>query len=132
MIKKHHQAERLLEIDNVHVPGCGTPPAVDAAGRYVSYFENSYGEQFVFLGDRQKKTAVVYGGDIGWDNAIAVSVDEPCPDVILNDQERAWLLGCLAVLADCSFEEMARRHSKAANELAKKLARELAKKDDES
>ena len=52
MITKTHKGERLLEIDNVHVTDCGPPPSLDATDKYVGYFENPHGEQWVFIGDR--------------------------------------------------------------------------------
>ncbi len=46
------QDERpLFTVSNHHAPHCGAPPAVtgDEPGVYHGYFENSHGEQFVFL-----------------------------------------------------------------------------------
>ena len=48
---KRHKGERLLEIDNVHVADCGPPPSLDTQDKYVGYFENPYGEQWVFVFD---------------------------------------------------------------------------------
>jgi hypothetical protein len=35
---------------------------------YFGYFENRYGEQFVFTFDRAAGTGTISGGDLGWDN----------------------------------------------------------------
>ena len=54
---------------NIHNPGCGRPPRVrntDNPGLYHGYFENRYGEQFVFTFDRATGTGTVSGGDLGW------------------------------------------------------------------
>jgi hypothetical protein len=52
-----------------HDPRCGWPPRVrntDNPGLYYGYFENRYGEQFVFTFDRATGTGTVSGGDLGW------------------------------------------------------------------
>ena len=54
---------------NNHSPQCGLPPRVrniDNPGLYYGYFENRFGEQFVFVFDRATKTGTVAGGDLGW------------------------------------------------------------------
>jgi hypothetical protein len=54
---------------NNHDPRCGRPPRVrntDNPELYHGYFENRYGEQFVFTFDRATKTGTVSGGDLGW------------------------------------------------------------------
>lgn len=52
MIAKTFKGVPLLQIDNQHTPECGPPPTVDAAEKFVSYFENAFGEQWVLVGDR--------------------------------------------------------------------------------
>src|SRR5262249_37883631 len=37
------------------------------SGLYYGYFENRYGEQFVFTFDRATGAGTVRGGDLGWD-----------------------------------------------------------------
>jgi len=54
---------------NTHHEHCGAPPRVrnaDNPGQYQGYFENCYGEQFVFTFDRATGTGTVLGGDLGW------------------------------------------------------------------
>ncbi len=63
MIEKKRENERLLEIDNCHVADCGPPPSVDARDKYVGYFENPYGEQWVFIGDPETGEAVIRGDE---------------------------------------------------------------------
>ena len=54
---------------NTHDERCGPPPRLrntDNPGLYHGYFENRYGEQFVFTFDRATRTGTVSGGDLGW------------------------------------------------------------------
>jgi hypothetical protein len=54
---------------NHHDERCGRPPRLrntDNVGLYYGYFENRYGEQFVFTFDRATGTGMVSGGDLGW------------------------------------------------------------------
>jgi hypothetical protein len=54
---------------NNHDPRCGPPPRLrntDNTGLYYGYFENRYGEQFIFTFDRATGTGTVSGGDLGW------------------------------------------------------------------
>ena len=43
-------SELMLTIHNRHSAACGIPPAVraEAADLYIDYFENRYGEQWIF------------------------------------------------------------------------------------
>ncbi len=74
---------------------CGDPPIVAAenSNTYVGYFENQFGEQWIFKYDRKSCDAVLRGGDIGWNTAHAV-VNGAAGDLILGDDERAWLRTC--------------------------------------
>ena len=54
---------------NNHDERCGRPPQLrntDNLGLYYGYFENRYGEQYVFTFDRGTGTGMVSGGDLGW------------------------------------------------------------------
>lgn len=54
---------------NTHHERCGPPPRLrntDSPGLHHGYFENRYGEQFVFTFDRATRTGTVSGGDLGW------------------------------------------------------------------
>ena len=55
----------------------------DRALQYCGYFENRYGEQFVFVFDREKQQGTLWGGDCGWKTEMTVveqTVDDlrPC------------------------------------------------------
>jgi len=54
---------------NNHTPHCGLPPRVrniDNPELYYGYFENCFGEQFVFVFDRATKTGTLSGGELDW------------------------------------------------------------------
>lgn len=87
-------SEPLLTIHNHHAVSCGDPPIVaNSATRYVGYFENMYGEQWVFTYDRETKTATLRGGDINWNNPQVVR-DGTVPGLQLQKDEAAWLRAC--------------------------------------
>ncbi len=102
MIEKKCQRERLLEIDNLHSTECGPPPSLDAKDKYVGYFENSFGEQWVFIGDHKAGKAVVCGGDANWAKH-EVSRENPFPaGLILNEPEKQWIVACFMAMPNVS------------------------------
>ncbi len=63
------QVGLVFAAHNNHDERCGPPPRLrttDTPGLYHGYFENRYGEQFVFTYDRATGTGTVSGGDLGW------------------------------------------------------------------
>lgn len=80
---------------NVHGDDCGDPPIFrnDAAGKYHGYFENVYGEQWVFVYDHTSKTGRLVGGDAGWQDAFIVT-NGRADGVILGRDEAQWLEAC--------------------------------------
>lgn len=61
----------IFAAHNNHDPRCGLPPHVrntDNPEMYHGYFENRYGEQFIFTFDRATQIGTVSGGDLGWDD----------------------------------------------------------------
>ena len=85
----------LFQVRNHHSAACGTPPHLDELlpNQYLSYFENQYGEQVVFVYDRDSNQAVLYLGDAGWETAHVV-VDGAVPDLVLFETERLWVRAC--------------------------------------
>jgi len=85
----------LFSVHHHHSAECGIPPRIDdrGAGRYLGYFENQYGEQAVFVYDRDSNHAVVYLGDAGWEAPHAV-VDGAVPDLVLSETELQWVRAC--------------------------------------
>jgi hypothetical protein len=70
-------AALVFAAHNNHGPRCGPPPRfrnTDDLGLYYGYFENRYGEQFVFTFDRATLTGTVSGGDLGWDDPKAFTL----------------------------------------------------------
>jgi hypothetical protein len=88
-------SEPLLRIRNRHGAGCGEPPIInsDDLHLYIGYFENRYGEQWVFTYDRKTLKSELRGGDCGWNTAYSV-VDGKVADLILDTGEAAWLQAC--------------------------------------
>jgi hypothetical protein len=83
-----------LTVYNQHAAPCGVPPHVlGGAGRgYVGYFENSFGEQWIFTFDRETQQGLLRGGDIGWDQVCEVTGGRA--DVRLGQEETLWLAAC--------------------------------------
>ncbi|TWT66687.1 hypothetical protein [Allorhodopirellula solitaria] len=86
----------LLTIRNHHAAGCGDPPIIDGTGRgqYVGYFENQFGEQWIFTRNRRTGTATLRGGDMGWNTAVDVT-DGTVEQLVLGESESLWLQSCL-------------------------------------
>ena len=85
----------LFQVGNHHIAASGPPPHIDdgSPSQYLGYFENQYGEQTVFVYDRDSNHAVLYLGDAGWESPHAV-VDGDVPDLVLSETERLWLRAC--------------------------------------
>lgn len=88
-------SEPLLRIRNHHSATCGDPPIVggDDANVYIGYFENAFGEQWIFTFARDTGQAILRGGDIGWNTVNDVN-DGQVGELILNADESAWLQAC--------------------------------------
>lgn len=65
----------LFSIGNHQCDDCGTPPTLPPdfeTGPYRrSYFENRYGEQWLFRYNTETKEVVIHGGDCGWEAAMS-------------------------------------------------------------
>ena len=88
-------SEPLLKIANHHNASCGDPPIVDGVAEncYVGYFENPYGEQWIFTMNRQTGKATLRGGDVGWNTQFDVT-NGAAADLILGREEQLWLQAC--------------------------------------
>ncbi|MFV1964328.1 MAG: hypothetical protein ACC628_02810 [Pirellulaceae bacterium] len=58
-----------------------------------TYFENKYGEQWVFTYDRHTRAAYLLGGDVNWNNRQEVC-DGAVQGLQLQEDEAAWLRAC--------------------------------------
>jgi hypothetical protein len=85
----------MLTIHNRHPAACGIPPAfsTESADLYIGYFENRYGEQWIFTFNRTTREASLRGGDAGWASAYRVG-DGRVDGLILAPEEAAWLQAC--------------------------------------
>jgi hypothetical protein len=88
----------FFAMQNVHSNDCGEPPTfrTDPA-KYHGYFENFFGEQWVFVYDHETKAAQLFGGDAGWQNGYSVT-DGRALGVILGRAELLWLNACWAAV----------------------------------
>ncbi len=85
----------LLEIPNRHTTACGETPAINVSDPkvYLGYFENPFGEQWVFTYDRSTQVGELRGGDAGW-NTMNVVENGAVTGLTLGTDEAAWLRTC--------------------------------------
>lgn len=86
--------DELLHITNHHRVA---PPVVrERPGRYIGYFENSFGGQLVFVHDDGEPDATLYHGDVDWEARRVTDTDgvPDAGDLILNREERAFVCAC--------------------------------------
>jgi hypothetical protein len=86
---------RLFSVSNHHVSDAGHPPTVegDAPNTYHGYFENRYGEQSLFVYERESGRCSLWCGDAGWGEPHPV-IDGRVPGLVLAPEELAWLRAC--------------------------------------
>jgi hypothetical protein len=75
----------------------GVVPAIEQRpGRYVGHFENKFGELLVFVHDDGERDATVFLGDVDWEPRRVGDADgrPDVGDLILNDEERAFVEAC--------------------------------------
>jgi hypothetical protein len=86
----------LFSAHNVHAAGCGTPPHVrQEAGRYQGYFENRYGEQWIFIFDYSAERGYLRrGGRAGTTSTScrATALFPAGQSPIFNEEGQLWLL----------------------------------------
>jgi hypothetical protein len=97
--------ERITSIENKHFEGCGKPPQFDFGEYdYLSYFENQYGDQSMFLYDSEKNCVIVYIADAGWDKPQKIPGEyiienkrvpsDGDTGIMPDSSERIWLEAC--------------------------------------
>ncbi len=89
----------LLRLTNHH--SAAAPAIQERLGRYLGYFENKFGEQLVFVHDDGEADAAVLLGDVGWEPRRVIDADglPDAGDLILNDEERAFVIACWVATA---------------------------------
>ena len=93
MVVGVHEDE-VLRVSNHHA--AAAPAIEERAGRYLGYFENKFGEQLVFVHEDGELEAAVFHGDADWESC-RVTDASGLPDVgdlVLNEEERAFLIAC--------------------------------------
>jgi len=87
--------DQLFVMRNNHTSGCGTPPVYtnQEPGCYYGYFENPYGEQWVFVYDRATESGELRGGDPGWERVFEVR-NGRVSGLMLEQTEIEWLRAC--------------------------------------
>jgi hypothetical protein len=122
MFKSKKKGERaILIVGNKHAPGCGKTPEVDVTGSYVSYYENSFGEQWVFVGNRSDGSIDLYGGDIGWDEPRRATAVKPYPCIMMGHSEQVWYVACLMACFDLLYNDAFGRYRSHVEEHRKAL-----------
>ena len=88
-------SEPLLQIRNRHTPECGDPPIInnDDEDLYIGYFENPFGEQWVFMHHKKTQVSELRGGDVEWNTSTPV-IDGTPTGINLGKPEAAWLQAC--------------------------------------
>ena len=89
-------SDNVLRIVNIHAAECGTAPNVtnDGGRSHLGYFENAFGDQWLFVYDRATRTAEVRGGDLDWDTAFPVRDGVVDADLILASEVVSWIRLC--------------------------------------
>ncbi|WP_442265409.1 hypothetical protein ACSIGC_13890 [Tenacibaculum sp. ZS6-P6] len=74
-------------------------------GKYLGYYENNYIEQFIFIGDQKNQTATIYGGDLGWETEIKLSMEMDKTDYIFSKNEILWISICFSNMSSKDVTE---------------------------
>lgn len=92
MAKSEHGNKIVFQALNDHADGCGPPPSFSNrdGNKYHGYFKNQFGEQFVFVYNRDTGTGVLYGGDCDWKTEMPVA-EMPYEEVVTRMIEKSGL-----------------------------------------
>ena len=90
----HMSHEPLLTLYNRHAAAAVEPPHLTNHDRtrYLAYFENEHGDQWLFVDDPASGTAVLRCGDADW-TAHTIRGPQDLPRS-MTDAERAWATAC--------------------------------------
>ena len=86
--------DEFLRVSNRHA--VAAPAIEERPGRYLGYFENKFGEQLVFVHEDGELDAAVFHGDVDWEPRRVVDASglPDVGDLVLNEEERAFLIAC--------------------------------------
>ena len=89
----------LVRVTNHH--SAAAPSIRERPGRYLGYFVNKFGEQLVFVHDDGEPDATVFCGDVDWEPRRVIDADglPDAGDLILNDEERTFVIACWVATA---------------------------------
>lgn len=90
-------SQPIFQVENNHTRSGGTPPAVNNSDpkKYVGYFQNEHGEQWVFTFDSDSRVGELRGGDVNWRPLPVTGVGGgPHVDMNLSEPEKMWLEAC--------------------------------------
>ena len=89
----------LVRLTNHH--SAVAPSIEERPGRYLGYFVNKFGEQLVFVHDDGEPDATVFHGDVEWEPRRVIDADglPDAGDLILNDEERMFVIACWVATA---------------------------------
>jgi hypothetical protein len=89
--------EKLLEIENVHIPDCGEPPHLTDTDtvRVLGYLRNGDGDQWVCYQELHTGRIVARCGDLGWEQEYELRPDDSTGKLVLRPAERAFLAACV-------------------------------------
>ena len=90
----NNDKQPILCIYNTHSQDSEQPPeGITNQGRYVGYFANEFGNQWVFTFDHASQRATLRGGDAGWEKVYEI-VNGEARSLVLSENELAWLRLC--------------------------------------
>lgn len=71
----------------------------------------------MFIGDPSTGTAKIRGGDVGWQTEHDISLKNPCPDMILNEPEKLWIITCVMAMSNSTFDEVVGNYNRTAQRI---------------
>lgn len=125
MSERDAKAPPLFAVSNHHVADSGAPPQIDGdrEGAYHAYFENRFGEQLLFVYDREAETGVLRMGDAGWENAFAV--EDGFASVTLDPPESYWLMAAWSAATGTPIADVMRASGDRAQARAEAIAKQV-------
>lgn len=87
----------VLTVENRHFDDCGLPPNLqNNSEHYVSFWQDSNFDQFVFVYEFGTEETYVLCGDAGWENKFPVC--DFLSMLVCDTQTRLWIAACYSVV----------------------------------